>query len=525
MDRRFDVAIVGFGPSGAVAAALLGQAGLSVYVCDGATDVYDKPRAISLDHEVMRVFQQIGIADAVAPFVEPFTPSEYYGVDGQLIRRMTMIDEPYPLGHTPSMVFSQPSVERVLREYVASCAGVHTELGSSMVSFTQDAGSVTLLISDGSANRYSINADWMIACDGASSTTRSLLGIELEDLGFDEPWLVIDALVNDQGLAKLPATSVQYCEPQRPCSYLIGPGNHRRWEIALHAEEDPVEMASTDAAWRLLSRWISPNDAELWRQASYRFHALVARDWRRNRVFIAGDAAHQQPPFLGQGMCQGVRDVTNLCWKLAAVVRGEVSADAVEQLLDSYAVERRGHVRELTTRIKQVGAVICEHDVSAAKRRDAEMLKACDGVVTDTPRQDVMPSLTAGFLSNQHGSGRGTIFPQPQIVLGGDAVLLDEMTGAGWRLVTDGQLQIERSMLARFGAIPIVQLGGVGARGHGDVLAERDGVVASWMDRHRCHAALVRPDHYVFGTAVGDAEMQVLLAEWSQYTSRSAQGA
>jgi 3-(3-hydroxy-phenyl)propionate hydroxylase len=114
---------------------------------------------------------------------------------------------------------------------------------------------------------------------------------------------------------------VQYCEPARPCTYVIGPGNHRRWEISLLPGEDPAWMATEAGAWSVLQRWIGPEDATLWRQASYRFHALVAREWRRGRVFIAGDAAHQQPPFLGQGMCQGVRDVVNLtgscapCWR------------------------------------------------------------------------------------------------------------------------------------------------------------------------------------------------------------------
>src|SRR5690606_31037996 len=125
---------------------------------------------------------------------------------------------------------------------------------------------------------------------------------------------------------------------------------HRRWEISLNPGEDPQEAATPEATWRLLSRWLTPEDGELWRQASYRFHALVARQWRLGRVFIAGDAAHQQPPFLGQGMCQGVRDVANLAWKLAAVVRGEVGGAAAEALLDSYGTERTAHVRALTTR-------------------------------------------------------------------------------------------------------------------------------------------------------------------------------
>jgi len=175
----------------------------------------------------------------------------------------------------------------------------------------------------------------VIGCDGASSTVRRLAGIALEDLVFDEPWLVVDVKVEPHALAGLPQNSAQFCDPARPASYIVGPGNHRRWEIMLLPGEDPLQMAQPDAVWPLLSKWLTPEDGELWRAAAYRFHALVADDWRRGRVFIAGDAAHQQPPFIGQGMCQGLRDVANLLWKLDRVMRGQSSP----RLLDSYTVE------------------------------------------------------------------------------------------------------------------------------------------------------------------------------------------
>ena len=147
----YDVAIVGYGPAGAVAAGLLGQKGLKVYVCERLRDVYEIPRAIALDHEIMRVFQQLGVVDAVLPFCEPFTPSEYFGVDGQMIRRMTMVEPPYPQGYTPSMVFTQPPVERALRARVGELPIVTVELGVEMRGIAQDAGGVTLLVDDGSA--------------------------------------------------------------------------------------------------------------------------------------------------------------------------------------------------------------------------------------------------------------------------------------------------------------------------------------------------------------------------------------
>lgn len=497
-----DVAIVGCGPTGVVAAALLGQAGLSVQVCDRMAGVHEIPRAIALDHEILRVFQQIGAIDAVLPFCEPFTPSEYFGVDGQLIRRMTMIDPPYPQGYTPSMVFTQPPVERALRAHLATLPNVTLALSTEVTAVVQDADGVTLTQRRPDGSEQALRARWVIACDGGASPVRGQLGIALEDLDFDEPWLVVDLRVNERGLAKLPRTSVQYCEPDRPCTLVIGPGHHRRWEISLKPGEDPAQASTPEGTWALLARWLTPEDGTLWRQSSYRFHALVATRWRAGRVFLAGDAAHMQPPFLGQGMCQGVRDVANLAWKLAAVGRGEVRGAAAERLLDSYGTERQAHVRELTTRIKAIGAVICERDVERARARDAKLLADVGGVVKDTPRQDILPRLEAGLLAATDTPGRGTLFPQPTLA---DGVRMDTRLGHGWRLVFDATLPV-----------PAPEAGLVHAPFGPGGLREADGVVAGWFARHARRAALVRPDHYVYGTATDAPGLEALLAEWRQ---------
>jgi len=486
---QYDVAIVGYGPVGQVAAGLLGQRGLNVYVCERLRDLYQIPRAIALDHEIMRVFQQLDVVETVEPFTEPFSNSEYFGVDGQLIRRMTMLPPPYPQGYTPSLVFTQPLVEQALRTRVAQMPNVTVELGAEMQHLMQDVDNVTLTVTRENAQQH-VRAKYLIACDGGASQVRTVLNLSLEDLGFDEPWLVVDVLVNDQGLAKLPKTSVQYCEPRRPCTLVQGPKNHRRWEISLMPGEDPKAVATAEETWKLLSRWISPTDGELWRQASYRFHALVAAQWRQGRVFLAGDAAHMQPPFLGQGMCQGIRDAANLTWKLAAVLTGEVRGDAANALLDSYGHERKAHVHTLTNRIKRVGEVICERDAVKARARDAKLLADCNGQVRDTPRQDILPRLERGLLSTLDGSGRGTLFPQPWLCTPQGDRRMDAVFGHGWRLVLSPT--VGEAIDVNFAGLRQIVLRRT---------PETEGVVAHWMQTHHCIAALVRPDHYVFGTA------------------------
>jgi 3-(3-hydroxy-phenyl)propionate hydroxylase len=488
MAEHHEIAVIGFGPCGAVAAGLLGQLGFQVLALDRARDIYDKPRAIAIDHEILRLFDGMGVADAVLPFTAPFPPSDHHGAQGQLIRRIDMVPEPYPMGFVPTMVFTQPPVEAALRAHAAAQPGVTVELGTELVGIENSADRVTLRLKRDDGGERIVTVGKVIACDGASSFVRRSLGIGFEDLVFDEPWLVVDLRVTEAGLAKLPVNAAQFCEPARPVTYIVGPGNHRRFEIMLNPGEDPEAMQHPDTVLRLLSRWLAPGDAELWRAASYRFHALVASEWRRGRVFLAGDAAHQQPPFIGQGMCQGLRDVGNLAWKLAAVRDG-----ASDALLDSYAEERGRHVRTLTTRIKAIGRQICERDPEAACARDAALLAQGGGRAPVVTRQEIVPPLETGFLATPPHPAQGTLFPQPWVVEGQGWARMDRVTGGGWRVFATEDFPATPGVL-RFGAN----------------LQERDGIAAAWFARHGVRAALVRPDHYVFGVATDPARLDAL---------------
>ena len=501
----YEVAIVGFGPTGAVAAGLLGKKGIRTFVCDKLHDVYDKPRAIALDHEIARVFQHLGLTEKIQPFLEPFTDSVFYGVDGQMIKRMSTVSAPYPLAHLPSMVFTQPPVEKVLREHAASFDCIDIQLGQALVNLEQDdvISTLSLQAEDGSVS--TIKAQYVIGCDGASSAVRGFAGIGLQDLDFDEPWLVVDVLVNEQGLAKLPKVSVQYCEPERPSTYLIVTQNHRRWELSINPGEDPKQLATPEGTWKLLSRWLQPHEGTLWRQASYRFHALVAERFHSGRAFLAGDAAHQQPPFLGQGMCQGVRDAVNLSWKLGAVLNGQAS----NALLDTYSQERKAHVKELTSRIKGIGQLVGERNLDKARERDRKLLAECGGVVKPMPRQNVQPALVQGCLDPAASEGTGTLFPQAWL----KQVRMDDLWGCGWRVVLSAEASADfATWLAQpaYSWIKTMKLGEVDA-------IEDDGVMAAWLQAHSCQAAVVRPDHYVLGTAQTATQLHGQLEHLGRY--------
>lgn len=494
LNQPFDVVVVGFGPAGAVAAATLGHAGLRTLVLDKSTTMWQIPRAIAIDHEILRILQNLGVAEQVLPFTASFLTSEHFGVEGQLIRRITAIDPPFPLGYIPTMVFSQPPVEAILRNHVATFRSVSVRLGFEVTSIGQNENGVSVTFAGPDGSVHTAHTRFLLGCDGASSTVRKLMGIRLNDLGFDEPWLVVDIKVDKPALSKLPSTSAQFCNPERPITFIIGPGNHRRWEIMLSPGEDPREMESQTNVWRLLSPWLSPSDGTLWRASSYRFHALVAEHWRKGNVFLAGDAAHQQPPFIGQGMCQGIRDVSNVCWKLKAVL--QESADP--SLLDTYEQERKRHVHTLTSRIKAIGHHICERDPAAAHLRDESLLRQGDGQAPTTTRQEIVPPLEAGLLSDNQHPANGTLFPQPWIVQTDNPKRLDDLTGSGWRLMVDGRRAKSPSHTHQLGEVhDLIPCTGVVIGGDG--LQEQDGVAARWFDSHNAIAALVRPDCYVYG--------------------------
>ncbi|CAN1517102.1 UbiH 2-polyprenyl-6-methoxyphenol hydroxylase and related FAD-dependent oxidoreductases [Rhabdaerophilaceae bacterium] len=503
----FEVAIIGFGPVGAVAACQLGQAGIHTLVIDSTDTIYDKPRAVALDHEIARILQGLGLAQALADCAEPFTDSVYFGTDGRAIKRLTMLPEPHPQAWIPSMVFLQPKLEAAVRARAGTLPSVTIALRNTLTALAQDAEAVTLDIATPEGPQK-VSARYVIACDGASSSTRRMLDLRLEDLGFDEPWLVIDVLLNAAGLKNVPVTSVQYCEPFRPCTYVICTGNHRRWEISLRPGEDPREMETPEKVWQLLSRWITPQDGTLWRSAAYRFHALVAESWRKKRVFIAGDAAHQQPPFLGQGLCQGLRDVANLSWKLIRCLRGH-SGDS---LLDTYGSERSAHVRKLTGIIKHIGGVIGERDLEKAKQRDNRLIAQAGGTIHPVPRQDLIPALDAGFISAKAHPARGTLFPQPWIETPTGRQRLDDVAGGGLRLILGPDAGMPDNALDR----AMSGIGGTVLHIGGEAgLVECDDVVRDWMARHQTSHALVRPDHVVFG-AVPDEKSALAMVEEAQ---------
>lgn len=263
-----------------------------------------------------------------------------------------------------------------------------------------------------------------------------------------------------------------------------------------------------ERVWELLSPFVAPPGATLWRSATYRFHAVIARNWRKGNVFLAGDAAHQQPPFLGQGMCQGIRDAVNLTWKLDLVLR-KLAPDA---LLDTYEAERKNHVEQLIGVVKTLGRFVCERDEEKARERDQKLIDEMGGKVVTTWRQDIIPPLSKGLISNDKVSG--ALFPQPR---SSDGQLLDDAIGLGFRLVLSPDVGAGFSLDdISIPDLKVVRIKAQNDDADGNICSEfveAEGVVTAWLAKHGAIAALVRPDNYVFGVASTEADIARIASE------------
>jgi 3-(3-hydroxy-phenyl)propionate hydroxylase len=481
-----DVLVVGLGPTGAVLTALLAQRGVRVIAIERDAEPYPLPRAVHFDHEVMRTFQQLGVADRMRAHTRDLPDYEFRAADGQVLMKLRPPRET-PSGWGGGYMFHQPSLEAVLRERLAALPSADVRLGQRLDGLVQEADGVTARVTT-PALADELHARYLVGCDGASSSVREAIGGGLFDYHFDEPWLVVDVKVGAG--CHVPDVNIQLCDPARPTTCVLsGPGRHR-WEFMLLPGETPEEMMDDAVVHRLIRPW-DCGPVEIERRAVYRFHGLVANRWRAGRVMIAGDAAHQTPPFAGQGMCSGIRDGANLAWKLDAVLRGAASA----ALLDSYQAEREPHVRAAIELAIGMGRVVCTLDPAAAAERDAGMLAAQAGVAPALPRVQQAPFASCCVLTGSAGAGE--LFPQPTAGAESARLRMDDRLG-------DGACLITRTPFGGTAAgVRVLEL-------DAEELAPFRPALLGWLDRHALEAVLVRPDRYVFGSGAP----RVLLDAW-----------
>ncbi|MFF5173667.1 bifunctional 3-(3-hydroxy-phenyl)propionate/3-hydroxycinnamic acid hydroxylase [Micromonospora sp. NPDC000089] len=506
-----DVVIVGNGPIGATLSVLLAQRGWRVTVLERRPRPYRLPRATSFDGETARLLAATGIGPDLGRITAPASGYQWRTTAGE-----TLLDIAFsttgPYGWPDANTMHQPALEELIATRVATLPGITVLRGHEVVGVTDRDHLVEVLATDEDGATRPLSARWVVGCDGANSFVRNHLDVSVTDLGFSYEWLLCDVELHEP--REFVPTNVQICDPARPTTQVgSGPGR-RRWEFMRLPSESTAELNKDETAWRLLAPFgVRPDTATLLRSTTYIFQARWAEQWRVGHILLAGDAAHLMPPFAGQGMCSGIRDVVNLAWKLDLTLRGL----APESLMDSYTEERRAQAKAAILASVQLGRVICVTDPAAAAERDATVLANRRGQPANRP--EPAKSLSDGLLHRRPGADAaeppaGAVVPQGRVTLHGATGLFDDVVGRGFVLLTTedphAALDDDRlSFLAELDAHVVRLLPPGDAPKHGVV--DVDNVYHPYLAQFRATSLLVRPDYHVFGAVSGPGDTRDLV--------------
>jgi 2-polyprenyl-6-methoxyphenol hydroxylase-like FAD-dependent oxidoreductase len=493
-----DVAIVGYGPTGMTLAALLGQLGRRVVVLERYSGLYNLPRAACFDDEIMRLFQKLRVADDVVRGAVAQEGYEWINAAGETLVSFEY-DNPAPCGWPALYMMFQPHMEDVLDAHVKALPTVQVRQGVTVTALEQSADAVTLTGSDASGQGVRVRAAFVVGADGGNGFVRHALGSEVADYGFQENWLVCDFRML-RAVADLP-TFRQVCSPAQPTAIVrIGP-DHHRFSFMLNPDDTREAVTRPEGVWARVESYISADDAELIRVANYTFRSRIVKQWRDRRVLLAGDAAHEMPPFLAQGMCSGMRDAHNLAWKLDLVLKGHRA-----ELLDTYQPEREPHVRFITEKAIELGRVQTMRDPVKARERDERLI--AQRRANQKPEKLRFPALRGGLIADHGG-----LFPQGPVRTSQKSGRFDDVAGTGWSIVVSDSGLLDGLSGEQWIAWEAIggRYSSIGASIDDHDLEDVGSVYARWFAENSCSAVVVRPDWHIYGTARSGAELSTLL--------------
>ena len=491
-----DVIVLGAGPTGLSAATLLAGRGVSVAVIDPYRIPAQHPRATHIDDETMRAFQTLGAAHLEPTWHRQTTGKyQFFNAYGQLVQSFGWRTEPTDQGWFGDYQFFQPEFENCLRGRLHAMDGATAWYGWRAQTVSQsDTGVEVTIRNDRHDNDEALSAKYVIGADGARSLLRTQVSPEVEDLGATHRSLILDIVPSDRRDNPAIFTYTR-AKPPNPVTVVPGANGMIRFEFLLNERDRTADFEEPTAWYDLLQPYYEAGSYRILRADVYRWESLLPRRWRDRRLFLAGDAAHQMTPHLGQGMCSGIRDAMNLAWKIDARLNG-----APDSLLDTYEAERKPHVRTYAA-------------AAAAAANAVEHLAENPGHPDEVPSLlDIpfpVPTLGEGLHDETSGAA-GTLSIQPRLDNGRR---LDDVVGYNFVVIGDPSVVggVEESTTR------------VWERLRAPIFTSVDLATRQWLNEHRAHAVIVRPDRYVFGAAANSAQLDQLSRQlWSRAGTESA---
>ena len=481
--KKFDITIVGLGPTGGTLSNLLAMHGFSILILDREKSFYPLPRAVHFDDEIMRVFQTIGITKEFLKHTIINKGTKFVNS-----REKVILDWPRPKkitdnGWYPSYRFHQPDLEKQLRKKLKNYKRVFIEQNSEVKKIINTKNYVDIsYLNTINHKKYNVRSKYLVGCDGANSITRKQMKTKMDNLGFTQKWAVIDLILKKKK-NNLPDRTIQYSNPKQPATYCRNVGRRRRWEFAIKKNQSDKEVLSENYIWNFLKPWLNKSEAIIERKTIYQFESAIARKWRKGRVFIAGDAAHLMPPFMGQGMCAGIRDVSNLAWKIATCVRSKHN----NTFLNTYQTERSLNVKEYIETTMRMGEFV----------NAVESIQITDNIKSDNKgiksMQSIKPKMGKG-LGYLKDKNRGKIFPQFKL---NKNKSLDENFSKKGILILSSDIRNKIS------------------KNYSIVNTKKFKKLSVYLKNINSKAILVRPDRFILGSANSNYEINSLLKKYS----------
>lgn len=489
------VVIIGSGPTGLTTSLLLASYGVRSIVLEKNAEPLNIPRAIVLDDEGLRILQVFGAHDAYLKMTVEGEGAEYIDDNGAVFGKVGAGPENF--GFPKRNFINQPELETVLRTMVGENDLCDLRFCSEVIELNDQGDSVVVTVQDDTQAHHQITCDYVVAADGGRSPTRESLGIEMTGSTYEQNWIVVDTL-NDPDQANF---SRFICSSQRPQVSIPAPNGGRRYEFMLLPGETNEQALADGYVENLLKPFREIEQKDIVRKTIYTFHARIADRWRVGRIFLAGDAAHLTPPFAGQGMNAGLRDASNISWKLAMALNGGASSAS----LDSYDAERRDPAWAMIMLAVAMGDVVMPIQPEQLAFRE-QLVRAIlpFPAVKDyllkmkfkpKPRYDTGLFLGLDDLSYE-GSLVGEMIPQPVVSLNDQERRLDDLLGSGFALIAQDQAGVEALEaidIPEFLGMPLGKLAIPFKSGQG---ASTNSPWAKPLRTHRDEILLIRPDRY-----------------------------